>query len=139
MRASGERLQDLLDRSDVNHSRGNYLASANVSHARGSPVSMPRLNHATRCAELPCVNDSGTTARAILLQPIVSDGCGGIQPFFDVARIELDIACGETPGLCRFVPPYAGIAISLQFDPHRAFVRVPLNGSLSSVPVRFCT
>ena len=36
-------------------------ASLNVSQAFMSPVWYPRLNHFTRCAELPCVNDSGVT------------------------------------------------------------------------------
>ena len=37
------------------------LASPNVSQALISPLAYPRLNHFTRCAELPCVNDSGVT------------------------------------------------------------------------------
>ena len=37
------------------------LAAVNVSHWPGSPVSIPRLNQRTRCAELPWVNESGTT------------------------------------------------------------------------------
>ncbi len=35
------------------------LASPNVSQAFTSPLAYPRLNHFTRCAEVPCVNDSG--------------------------------------------------------------------------------
>ena len=101
-----------------------YRVSANVSHARGSPVSIPRLNHDTRCAELPCVNDSGAHGPGSPLQSIVADRRRGVQPFFDVARIELDAACGETPGLRRLVSPHAGITIGLQLDAHRPFVRV---------------
>lgn len=29
----------------------------NVSQAFGSPLSSPRLNQASRCADVPCVND----------------------------------------------------------------------------------
>jgi hypothetical protein len=32
-----------------------------VSQRRRSPLSSPDLNHRTRWAEVPCVNDSGTT------------------------------------------------------------------------------
>jgi hypothetical protein len=38
----------------------------NVSHASGLPDSNPRLNHSMRCADVPCVNDSGRT------MPVVS-------------------------------------------------------------------
>ena len=37
------------------------LDSPNVSQVLISPLAYPRLNHFTRCAELPCVNDSGVT------------------------------------------------------------------------------
>jgi len=36
-------------------------AVENVSQSFGRPESMPRLNQRTRCSELPCVNESGTT------------------------------------------------------------------------------
>src|SRR6476646_11201822 len=44
------------------HSNSNYrLLAANVLHWSGLPLSTPRRNHSTRWAELPWVNDSGTT------------------------------------------------------------------------------
>ncbi len=35
------------------------FAAPNVSHCSGSPESNPLLNQRTRCADVPCVNDSG--------------------------------------------------------------------------------
>jgi len=40
---------------------GYGLAVANVLQFLRLPVSIPRRNHRTRCAEVPCVNASGTT------------------------------------------------------------------------------
>jgi hypothetical protein len=50
------------------------------------------------------------------LQPVIADRCGGVQAFFDVARIELDTACREPSRLGRFVTPYTGVTVSLQLD-----------------------
>ena len=40
--------------------------SANVLHPATVPPSNPRLNHITRCAEVPCVNDSGLTVPRVI-------------------------------------------------------------------------
>jgi hypothetical protein len=36
-------------------------AAWKVSHWRRSPLCRPRVNQRTRCSEVPCVNESGTT------------------------------------------------------------------------------
>ena len=51
-----------------------YSSERNVSHCPGSPEVSPRLNQRTRCAEVPCVKDSGRDASLRLaLQPVVAD------------------------------------------------------------------
>ena len=37
------------------------VTAENVSQVSIFPLSRPRRSHSTRCAEEPCVNDSGTT------------------------------------------------------------------------------
>gem|GEM_PF-3404413 len=46
---------------DAKRKIGRYSDLAwKVLQALTFPLSMPRLNQRTRCAELPCVNESGT-------------------------------------------------------------------------------
>jgi hypothetical protein len=49
------------------------------------------------------------------LQSIVADCGGGAKPFVDVSRIELHLS-GSLVGV---MSPHAGIAVGLQFHPHR--------------------
>ena len=50
------------------------------------------------------------------LYPIISDGTGSIQPFFDVPGLK-DLAA-----LMGLIGPNSREAVSLQFHPHRQFV-----------------
>ena len=87
---------------------------ANASHESTAPVSKPRLNQRTRCSGA-AVRERfrRDVAARLLLQTIVADRGGGVQSFFDVARLEhLSTALQ--------VRPDAGEAVRLQFLTNRA-------------------
>jgi hypothetical protein len=46
------------------------------------------LNQRTRCAEVPWVNESGTTRPPLLLQAVIANGIGRVQRFLDIARLQ---------------------------------------------------
>ena len=50
------------------------------------------------------------------LQPVVPDRGGGVQSFFRVAGVELDLAARRAAGLRRRVSPHAREAVRLQLD-----------------------
>ena len=110
----------------VGHRRGvrarAQASAANVSQRRGSPRAVARVE--------PLLARGGRavgpalridTARGALLDAVVADGGGRVQPVRDVLVGQvLDEA-----GLDRVRGPDAGVAVGLQLQPHRAG-RLPL-------------
>ena len=72
------------------------------------------MNQRTLCADVPWVNESGTTRTlALLLQAVVANGVGGVQGFFDVARFQ------PVQALLGIMGPDPGQAIGLKFLAHQ--------------------
>jgi len=53
--------KQMMDDHGVTRARRASVYWRNVSQSDIWPLSSPRLNHAVRCAEVPCVKDSGLT------------------------------------------------------------------------------
>ena len=70
---------------------------------------MPMVNHFWRDADEPWVKVSGETRPRVALDPIVTDGSGGIEGVGDFGTTDLALIVGR-------VAPDSGEAVRLQFE-----------------------
>jgi hypothetical protein len=103
------------------------------------PVFSPVANQRWRCALVPWVKLSGTTAPPGALQRIVANAGGRVHGLFHIALLQ-DLA-----GILRMVGPHARKTVGLQLQPHTQRVVLGLADPprISSIfrlmPSRFCT
>ena len=62
---------------------------------------------------------SGATRGRHPLDAVVANRRRGVQPFLDVAGLELHLPVRGASGLRGLVPPDAGKAVGLELQPHR--------------------
>ena len=95
-----------------------------VLHESTLPDWSPRRSHSTRCSDDPWVNDSGTTVPC-------DWRCSRSSPMAAAALSPSSASPGLEQSLLRgVVSPHAGVAVGLQFLPHRERIGFAFTGTL---------